>query len=413
MHLLDVTMFYAVHGGGISSYLNAKSRWLAQLGQWRHTIVTSSMAPGCATGGAVPAVMSDAMPDVRSGFAPVFTAGSASPCAGTALIALAGRSVPGIHGYRLPRTPRALLQICERTRPDLVEVGDAGPFALSALAARRRLGMPVVGFYHSDLYALAAQRFGPAGAALVRRYLARVYRRCDLVLAPSRLMVRRLAQLGVPAAVHQPLGVDAGVFCPARRDAALRQRLGLDPATRLLVYAGRFTPQKKLHLLAGAMQRLGRPYHLLLVGGGVAAGAAAVIPRSTVLPFVSDPKRLAALLGGCDLFVHPADGETFGLVALEAMACGIPVLGTGGGVAELIDRHTGLVVAPDSAGALADGVAAMFEAGLAALASNARRKACEHYDWNHVMPQLLERYAGLLAAPGHRVGAAQVRSSRA
>lgn len=364
MHLLDITMYYALHGGGITSYLNAKAHWLARHGTIRHTIVTSSMNAG--------------QPDR----------------AGASVIALPGRALPGINGYRLPRSLRAPLQVCERVRPDVIEVGDAGPFALAALAARRRYGMPVVGFYHSDLHALVARRFGAAGAALARRYLARVYGRCDLVLAPSRLMVERLAQLGVRDPVHQPLGVDAGVFCPARRDPALRRRLGLDPETRLLVYAGRFTPQKKLHLLAGAMQRLGRPYHLLLVGGGAEPPP---ILRSTVLPYISEPQRLAALLGGCDLFVHPADGETFGLVALEAMACGVPVLGTGGGVAELIDYRTGLVVAPDSAAALAAGVTALFESGpgLAFLAGNARRKVCDFYDWNHIMPQLLERYARL------------------
>ncbi|MDR7051239.1 alpha-1,6-mannosyltransferase [Duganella sp. 3397] len=363
MHLLDMTMYYALHGGGISSYLNAKAHWLARHSTIRHTIVTSSMAP---------------------------------EQAGASVIALPGRALPGINGYRVPRSLRSPLQVCERCRPDVIEVGDAGPFALSALAARRRFGMPVVGFYHSDLHALVAQRFGAAGAALARRYLARVYGQCDLVLAPSRQMVARLKQLGVRDPVYQPLGVDAGVFCPARRDPALRRRLGLAPETRLLVYAGRFTPQKKLHLLAGAMQRLGRPYHLLLVGGG---GEPPPIPRSTVLPFVTEPQRLAALLGGCDLFVHPADGETFGLVALEAMACGVPVLGTGGGVAELIDHHTGLVVAPDSAAALAEGIAALFESGpgrcLASLAGNARRQACDIYDWNHIMPQLIERYARL------------------
>jgi alpha-1,6-mannosyltransferase len=96
--------------------------------------------------------------------------------------------------------------------------------------------------------------------------------------------------------------------------------------------------------------------------------------------------------------VHPGDCETFGLIVLEAMACGLPVVATGGGVAELVDEHTGLVVPPDSAASLAEGIEEIFRRDLAALGANARRKAQEHYDWNLIMPQLLNRYAGLLAS---------------
>jgi alpha-1,6-mannosyltransferase len=189
--------------------------------------------------------------------------------------------------------------------------------------------------------------------------------------------------------------VDTDIFNPARRDAGLRGRLGLPAGTRLLVYAGRFTPQKKLGVLIEAVRRLGHPYHLLLIGGGSALPAS---PNSTILPFERDPGRLARLLASCDLLTHPGDGETFGLIALEAMACGLPVLGTGGGVAELIDPGTGLVARPDSASSLGDGITALFGTDMARLGANARHKACAHFDWNRIMPQLMERYTGLLAS---------------
>lgn len=355
-------MYYAAEGGGISSYLNAKADWLARNSRVRHTILSSSVH-AC---GRAPSV-----------------------------IPLPGIALPGINGYRLPCSLRTPARIVQRCRPDLLEVGDAGPCALAALHARRRLQVPLIGFYHSDLHALVGQRFGPRAAALTGKYLRHVYSQFDLVLAPSRLMVHRLGQLGVAGAVHQPLGVDTTVFHPARRDAGLRARLGLPADTRLLVYAGRFTPQKKLGVLIEAVRRLGRPYHLLLIGGGAALPAS---PNSTILPFERDPARLARLLASCDLLTHPGDGETFGLIALEAMACGLPVLGTGGGVAELIDPGTGLVAEPDSAASLGDGVAALFRADLARLGANARHKACAHFDWNRIMPQLMERYAGLLAS---------------
>jgi len=360
-------MYYAAEGGGISSYLNAKTKWLARNSQARHTILSSSAQGG--------------------GLAP-------------SVIALPGFALPGINGYRIPTSLRTPARMVERCRPDVLEVGDAGPCALAALHVRRRTQVPLIGFYHSDLHALVAERFGARAAAVTGKYLRYVYNQFDLVLAPSRLMVQRLDQLGVTDPVHQPLGVDTSIFTPERRDADLRRRLGLPSDTRLLVYAGRFTPQKKLHVLIEAVRRLGRPYHLLLVGAGDALPAT---PNSTVLPFERDPRRLARLLASCDVLTHPADGETFGLIALEAMACGLPVLGTGGGVAELIDADTGLVVAPDSSASLGEGISALFGADLTRLGANARHKACAHFDWNRIMPQLMERYQSLLAS--RRLGA--------
>ena len=362
MHVLDITMYYAAEGGGISSYLNAKANWLARNSHVRHTIVSSSVRDRSVTPAVVP---------------------------------LPGIALPGINGYRVPCSLRAPLRIVQRCRPDVLEVGDAGPCALAALHVRRRLQVPLIGFYHSDLHALVGQRFGPRAAALVGKYLRHLYNQFDLVLAPSRLMVQRLNQLGVTGVVHQPLGVDTSIFSPARRDPGLREGLGLPAGTRLLVYAGRFTPQKKLGVLIEAVRRLGHPYHLLMIGGGSALPAS---PNSTILPFERDPARLARLLASCDLLTHPGDGETFGLIALEAMACGLPVLGTGGGVAELIDPGTGLVVGPDSAASLGDGIAALFDTDMARLGVNARHKACAHFDWNRIMPQLMDRYTGLLAS---------------
>ncbi len=145
------------------------------------------------------------------------------------------------------------------------------------------------------------------------------------------------------------------------------------------------------------MRRLGRPYHLILVGGGGAAPPRAA--HTTVIPFQRDQRVLAGLIASCDLLVHPGDCETFGLVVLEAMACGLPVVGTSaGGVAELVDEATGILVPPNSVTGLCEGIAALYGRDRGALAANARRKALAGYDWNRIMPQLLRRYAGLLAA---------------
>ncbi|KQW93505.1 hypothetical protein ASC94_12815 [Massilia sp. Root418] len=370
MHVVDVTMLYGGAGGGVSTYLDAKARWLHGHGGMRHTIASPNLPRHAGT-------------MVRAG--PPYTA------------ALPGIALPGLAGYRLPRSADSAARVLTALAPDLIEAGDAGPCAWAALRARQQLQVPVVAFFHSDLPQLVRRRFGPlagnAAGKLAGRYLQRLYRECDLLLAPSAAMVQRLEGLGLRAA-QQPLGIDTGIYTPQRRDPGLRAELGLPESARLLVYAGRFSAGKRLEVLTAAVKRLGAPYHLLMVGGRARRRCGAV----TELPFQANPRALARLLASCDALVHPGDRETFGLVVLEAMACGVPaVVTSGGAVAELLADGAGVVVAPGSAAALCEGVDALYRQGVRQMGEQARRAACPRYDWSRVLPQLLARYHALLA----------------
>ncbi|MFC0252706.1 glycosyltransferase family 4 protein [Massilia consociata] len=367
MHLVDITMFYAAEGGGVSTYLNAKARWLSRYGWARHTIFSPNVS---------------ADPADRSGPA--------------SLVQVPAVSLPGINGYRMPVSVAAAVRLLRAARPDLVEAGDAGHCAWAALRLRQRLGIPAIAFYHSDLPRLLRNRFGNAVSHGSCKYLAHLYREFDTVLAPSRLMVHQLADMGVAHALHQPLGIDSDTFHPSRRCDTLRAELGLPAHTRLLVYAGRFTADKKLPVLIEAVRKLGHPYHLLLVGGG---NPLPHHPQLSFMPFKRSQRELAAVLASCDVLVHPGDCETFGLIVLEAMACGLPVVGTnGGGVAELVDEQTGLLARPDDVDSLAGAIEAIYGRDMAQLGANARRKAHEQYDWSQIFPQLMHRYGSLLAS---------------
>jgi len=367
MHLVDITMFYAAEGGGVSTYLNAKAHWLARRSRVRHTIMSSN----------------------------VETCDHAVP----ALVKIPSAGVPGFHGFRMPLSVAGPARLLESVQPDVVEAGDAGHCAWAALRMRKHYAIPAVAFYHSDLPRLVQPRLGRWIAHGTCRYLANLYRQFDLVLAPSRVMVAQLDDIGVRGAVHQPLGIDSSVFRPQRRDATLREHLGLDPETRLLVYAGRFTPEKKLHVLIEAVRTLGDPYHLILVGGG---GVLPYCDRVTHIPFRRDQRQLARLLASCDVLVHPGDVETFGLIVLEAMACGLPVVGTNkGGVAELVDTETGILAEPNDVASLAGAIEAIFQRDLARMGVAARRKAVERYDWNEILPQVVARYEALLGGHSH------------
>jgi len=354
-------MFYAAEGGGVSTYLDAKAAWLAHRTAIKHTILAPSR--GKYTGD--------------------------RPCVG-----MQSMGIPGVRPYRIPLSIRGAAQQLRRLQPSLIEVGDPYQCAWAALQVKRELQLPIVAFCHSDLPQVIGYRFGQAAQRAATRYFAHVCRQFDLVLAPSQATLQRLQQMGIPRVHHQPLGVDTAIFSPARRHDFLRMQLGLPRTARLLVYAGRFAYAKKLALLIDAVHQLGKPYHLIMIGSGDPLPAS---PQVSRFPFQHDPCALAMLLASCDLMVHPGDRETFGLAVLEAMACGIPVLGTSaGGVAELVEENTGLLVPPGNATLLAEGIDALYQRDIAQLGANARRTVLQKYDWNVIFPQLLGHYAALL-----------------
>jgi len=372
MHLVDTTMFFAARGGGVQRYLSAKRAWLRRHGAARHTIV----APGAADGEAQPGITT-----------------------------LRTRARPRPYGFPFPLRLRAWRRALVRLAPDLIEAGDPFTPAWAALRAGQDLGVPAIGFYHSDLVRLVGTRLGTAAESAAARYVRQLYREFDLVMAPSRYVASKLRELGLERVVHQPLGVDASVFHPGRRDPGLRRALGLPENTRLLVFAGRFAHEKNLPMLLAAFRKLGPRYHLLLVGGGMELAPQRNV---TVLDFQTREAELARLVASCDALVHAGAQETFGLVVLEAMACGLPVVGVAaGGVAELVGERHGVLVRPGSAAALAEGIEAAYSADVAVLGARAREAVERRYSWDCVMQSLLGIYRQrLLVSSADGVGEA-------
>ncbi len=309
------------------------------------------------------------------------------------LIGLPSLPVPWNSGFRWPLSTAVATRSLLRLAPTLIEAGDPYQCAWSALQARDRLHNHALIFHHSDLPHLAEERFGSLARIAAERYLQRLYREFDSVLAPSATMAAGLRALGIERVRQQPLGVDTRLFSPLRRDPGLRARLGIADDTCLLVYAGRFSREKNLGALVQAARRLGPAFHLLLIGAGDVRDAGSQV---SVLSYERSEAALAALLSACDLFVHPGAHETFGLVVLEAMACGLPVLGVrAGGVGELVDDEVGLLVEGDSTDALCEGLQRLAATDLRRLGKQARMRACRRHDWHCVLPQLLAHYRQL------------------
>jgi len=363
VHIADITMFYAPASGGVRTYLDAKHHRLDALQGVRHSL----LIPGASArheGGVyhVPAL-----------------------------------PLPFGKGYRFPVRLAPWCNTLRTLKPDLIEVGDPYLPAWAALEARRQLDVPVIGFYHSDLPLLVSNRMGNWFTPNVEAYVSKLYGNFDRVLAPSKVMADKLRRLGVRDVHVQPLGVDLETFNPARRDPQVRAELGIADTCRLLIYAGRGSREKNLPVLLDCMRQLGRGYHLLLVGSNMPAN---VPDNVSVIGQFCPPDQVARLMASADLLVHAGDQETFGLVILEAMASGTPVVAVrAGAFGEIVNDQCGRLCQPNDARAMALAVREAFEAGARKLGAQARRHVEQHYSWDNVVNGLLEHYQAVL---GHQ-----------
>jgi len=363
MHLVDTTLFYSPTSGGVKRYLSAKHAWLRANTSWQHTIVVPAEKNHFERGG---------------------------------ICTLSGFPVPGTFNYRLPLDPRRWTRLLRELEPGLIEAGDAFHPAWAAWHVARERGIPVVAFYHSHLPEILGRRFGgKLTEHTVCRYLRWMYERFDVVFAPSRLMCEFLNSIGVPHTAHQPLGVDAEIFHPKRRTNAWRAQLGLAPKTRLLVYAGRFAGEKNLPILLQALARLGSYYHLVMIGGDRTARPTRNV---TMLPYRRDSLELAQALASADALVHAGTRETFGLVLLEAMSCGRPVVAArASAIPEFVDESVGMLAEPYSATSMADAIAALYDRDIEAIGTTARDRVLKRFTWQRAFLAQTAAYASLAA----------------
>lgn len=368
MHLVDTTVFYSPTSGGVKRYLNAKHDWFRAHSSWQHSLLVPGEHEHIERGGVstVPAVL-----------------------------------LPGTFNYRLPLNPRRWVELLDRLEPDLIEVGDAFHPAWCAWRVAQRRGIPLAAFYHSNLPQIIGRRMGDFSERTIGRYIRWLYERFDVVFAPSRLMCDFLHSLGIYHNAYQPLGVDAKIFNPKRRTLDLRTKLGLPPDARVLAYAGRFAGEKNVPVLLHAFAKLGKPYHLLLIGGGREARPT---PNVTMLPYRRDSFELAQWLASSDALVHAGTRETFGLVLLEAMACGRPVVAArAGAIPEFVDETVGQLAEPYSADSMAEAITALYERDLDAIGAAARAKVLRQFTWAQAFQLQVMAYAGLASA--HRIPA--------
>jgi glycosyltransferase involved in cell wall biosynthesis len=249
---------------------------------------------------------------------------------------------------------------------------------------------PTVVTIHDLFFIRYPGRHRPVYDATMTR-LARLYaRRAEAIVADSEYSRREIVtRLGLPPERITVIPVGLGPeFAPTALSPAQRERYGLDE--RYVLYVGNFLPHKNLPRLLRAWAALPEPLrraHQLVLAGGDRARQPALGAEAAALglgdvvafPGLIDDADLPALYAGATAFVLPSLEEGFGLPALEAMACGTPVLASRRGALPEVVGDAGLLVDAESQSALTTALLRVLDAPeeRAQLAARGLRRACE------------------------------------
>jgi glycosyltransferase involved in cell wall biosynthesis len=225
----------------------------------------------------------------------------------------------------------------------------------------------------------------------------------DAYFALSKHQIKKLVTLGIPAEkiVHMANSVDSSVFCPGKQHH-----------NNVILYVGRISHEKGLHILLRSLKYLKQPIHLKIVGPmqksdlDYCRAVFDIMQRekskgnhSVEYLGVVNKKTLIQLYQSATIFVLPSLYEPFAIVILEAMACGTPVVATSvGGVPEIVNTdENGLLVPPGNPMALAGAINYLIknEPIRNRLGTAGRKSAEEIYDLKLQVRKLYAIYQSL------------------
>lgn len=317
---------------------------------------------------------------------------------GVVRISLPARLIPLTGGYRavLPGPVTALLQ---QLGPDAIEVSDR--LTLRSLGPwGRKHGVATVMISHERLDRLVGQVLPRSAAVMVADFAnRRTAANYDAVVCTTGFAREEFDRIGADNVATVPLGVDLEQFHPRRRCAEMRSRWAA-PEQTLLVHCGRLSVEKHAHRsidTVAALRDSGVDARLVVVGEGPLR--ARLERQANGLPvgftgYIGCRDTVATILASADVALAPGPHETFGLAALEALACGTPaVVSRTSALAEILTCESG-ATADNDAHAIARAVTSVIGRPEPLRRSSARQRA-EQFTWPRSA-------AGMLHALGAR-----------
>ena len=300
--------------------------------------------------------------------------------------------------FSLPWLPR-LSSAMEAFRPDLIHLATEFGIGIAGRYYARMNQIPIVSSYHTNIDNYV--RYYPSLSPLkgtVEGYFKWFHRRSRRIFVPTEETMAHLQAKGYPNLSIWSRGIDTGLFSPSNRSQEFRRQNGLRDK-KIVLYVGRVAAEKDIDLLPETMRILQARYSnvaLIVTGDGPAMPMLrAAAPEGTVFTGFLRGKELAEVYASSDLFFTPSSTETFGNVALEAMASGVPVIAANAGGFRNVIHHgvDGLLCAPRDACGFAFALESLLlQPNLAlAMGLNAVRTAAKH-SWDSIFDQLMADY---------------------
>ncbi|HEY1420036.1 MAG TPA: glycosyltransferase [Candidatus Dormibacteraeota bacterium] len=317
-----------------------------------------------------------------------------------------GAEVVGAPCFPLPWYPEILVGMphpamrrrLARFAPDVVHAVNPAVLAAGGLFYARTLGIPMVASFHTHLPRYLHHYGLGVFEQLAWDVLRSFHNQADLNIAISRPVAEELRRRGLQRVeLGWRGGVDTSLFDPRRASAQMRARLtDGHPEAPLVVCVGRLGAEKGLELIGPMLDRLSGA-RVAFIGDGPYRGVLEEQLASRPAHFAGYLKgyELATAVASADVLVFPSQTDTLGLVMLEAMAAGTPVVAADtGGTTDLVEHGlTGLLFPPGDAAAAAGAVRRLLDDRVTReLVRVAGRAQAERWTWKAAAQDLRRWY---------------------
>ncbi|MCD8485207.1 MAG: glycosyltransferase family 1 protein [Desertifilum sp.] len=320
-----------------------------------------------------------------------------------------GAQICGVSGFPLPLYPELKMALprpsigyaLEAFQPDIIHVANPAVLGVAGLYYGKKLNIPLVASYHTHLPKYL-QHYGLAMLeGVLWELLKSMHNQAELNLCTSTAMVQELASHGIERVDLWQRGVDTEMFQPTLASSQMRDRLSqCHPDAPLLLYVGRLGAEKEIDRIKPILEAIPNA-RLALVGDGPHRQALEAHFAGTPTHFVGylQGLELASAFASADAFIFPSRTETLGLVLLEAMAAGCPVVAAArGGIVDIVtDGVNGCLFDPDEEqGAIAATQRLLNDAKMRELLRENARAEAERWSWSAATRQLRQYYQSVL-----------------
>ncbi|MGB7564276.1 MAG: glycosyltransferase family 1 protein [Prochlorococcaceae cyanobacterium] len=320
-----------------------------------------------------------------------------------------GAQVEGVPAIPLPMYPELKLALpslavsgaLDAFKPDLVHVVNPAVLGLGGIYMARTRQLPLVASYHTHLPKYLEHYGVGLLEPVLWELLKAAHNQAQLNLCTSSAMVEELSDRGILHTALWQRGVDTEMFRPQLRSEAMRRQLlgPHDDQNALLLYVGRLSAEKQIERIRPVLDALPHA-RLALVGDGPHRQQLEKVFAGSATHFVGylGGTELAAAYASADAFLFPSSTETLGLVLLEAMAAGCPVVGAKrGGVPDIVtDGVNGCLYDPDQPSSLTEATERLLgNPDQRETLRQAARSEAERWGWASATAQLRRFYQQL------------------